>query len=115
MLSSEAEDLAGFVGDSFSMPLQQGGTAVAIFGYLIWVNPLIAGFAAILYLPQLFIVPPTQHGINRNSVTYARTMRRVGDIVVGLSSGKKATAGMAGQVQAHGQPAPSICASAFTG
>jgi ABC-type multidrug transport system fused ATPase/permease subunit len=88
MISSEAEDLAGFVGDSFSMPLQQGGTAVAIFGYLIWVNPMIAGFAAILYLPQLFIVPPTQHGINRNSVTYAKTLRKVGDIVVGLASGK---------------------------
>jgi len=97
MLSSEAEDLAGFVGDSFSMPLQQGGTAVAIFGYLIWVNPLIAGFAAILYLPQIFVVPPTQHGINRNSVTYAKTMRRVGDIVVGLSTGKKGNGAVAGQ------------------
>ena len=97
MISSEAEDLAGFVGDSFSMPLQQGGTAVAIFGYLIWVNPMIAGFAAILYLPQLFVVPPTQHGINRNSVTYAKTLRKVGDIVVGLTSGKGGNGSKAGQ------------------
>jgi ABC-type multidrug transport system fused ATPase/permease subunit len=97
IMSSEAEDLAGFVGDSFSMPLQQGGTAVAIFGYLIWVNPMIAGFAAILYLPQLFVVPPTQHGINRNSVTYAKTLRKVGDIVVGLTSGKGANGSVAGQ------------------
>ena len=97
MISSEAEDLAGFVGDSFSMPLQQGGTAVAIFGYLIWVNPMIAGFAAILYLPQLFVVPPTQHGINRNSVTYAKTLRKVGDIVVGLSRGKRGNGNLAGQ------------------
>ena len=85
MISAEAEDMAGFVGDSFSMPLLQGGTAVVIFGYLVWLNPLIAGFAAILYLPQVFIVPPTQHGINRNSVTYAKVLRRVGDIVVGLN------------------------------
>ena len=85
MISSEAEDLAGFVGDSFSMPLQQAGTAVAVFGYLVWVNPLIAGFAALLYLPQLFIVPPTQHGINRNAVAYAKTLRRVGDAVVDLT------------------------------
>jgi len=97
MISSEAEDLAGFVGDSFSMPLQQGGTAVAIFGYLIWVNPMIAGFAAILYLPQLFVVPPTQHGINRNSVTYAKTLRKVGDIVVGLTRGKGGNGSVAGQ------------------
>jgi ABC-type multidrug transport system fused ATPase/permease subunit len=86
MISAEAEDMAGFVGDSFSMPLLQGGTAVVIFGYLLWLNPLIAGFAAILYLPQIFVVPPTQHGINRNSVTYAKVLRRVGDMVVGLDS-----------------------------
>ena len=85
MISAEAEDLAGFVGDSFSMPLLQGGTAVVIFGYPVCVNPLIAGFAAILYLPQVFIVPPTQHGINRNSVTYAKVLRRVGDMIVGLN------------------------------
>src|SRR5579871_5582460 len=71
------------------MPLQQGGTAVAIFGYLLWVNPLIAGFAALLYLPQLFIVPPTQHGINRNSISYAKAIRRAGDVIVGLTSGKQ--------------------------
>jgi ABC-type multidrug transport system fused ATPase/permease subunit len=86
MISAEAEDLAGFVGDSFSMPLLQGGTAVVVFGYLIWLNPLIAAFAAILYLPQVFIVPPTQHGINRNSVTHAKVLRKVGDMIVGLDS-----------------------------
>ena len=84
MISAEAEDLAGFVGDSFSMPLLQGGTAVVIFGYLVWVNPLIAGFAAVLYLPQVFIVPPTQHGINRNSVTYAKVLRKIGEKIVGM-------------------------------
>lgn len=90
MISAEAEDLAGFVGDSFSMPLLQGGTAIAIFGYLVWLNPMIAGFAAILYLPQVFIVPPTQRGINRNSVTYAKVLRKVGDMIVALdrASGK---------------------------
>jgi ABC-type multidrug transport system fused ATPase/permease subunit len=90
MISAEAEDLAGFVGDSTSMPLLQGGTAIAIFGYLVWLNPLIAGFAAILYLPQVFIVPATQRGINRNSVTYAKVLRKVGDMIVALdrASGK---------------------------
>jgi ABC-type multidrug transport system fused ATPase/permease subunit len=84
MISVEVEDLAGFVGDSFSMPLLQGGTAVVIFGYLVWVNPVIAAFAAILYLPQAFIVPPTQHGINRNAVTHARVLRKAGEKIVGL-------------------------------
>jgi ABC-type multidrug transport system fused ATPase/permease subunit len=95
MISAEAENLAGFVGDSTSMPLLQGGTVLVIFGYLVWVNPLIAGFAAILYLPQVFIVPATQHGINRNSVTYAKVLRRVGDMIVALdrASGKDGKSG----------------------
>ena len=84
MISAEAEDLAGFVGDSTSMPLLQGGTALVIFGYLLWLNPLIAGFAALLYLPQVFIVPATQRGINRNSVTYAKVLRKVGNKIVAL-------------------------------
>ena len=35
MVASEAEDLAGFVGDSFSFPLMQGGTAAFVIGYLL--------------------------------------------------------------------------------
>jgi ABC-type multidrug transport system fused ATPase/permease subunit len=84
MISSEAEDLAGFVGDSVSTPLVQGGTTLVVFGYLLWVNPLLAGFAVVLYLPQVLIVPPTQRGINRNAVNYAKVIRKAGDIIVGL-------------------------------
>jgi hypothetical protein len=49
--------LAGFVGDSFSFPLMQGGTAAFVIGYLLWVQPTIAMFAILLYLPQLVVVP----------------------------------------------------------
>ena len=96
MVSTEAEDLAGFVGDSTSMPLLQGGTAIVVFGYLLWVNPILAGFAALLYLPQVVIVPLTQQGINRNAVAYAKVIRKAGDIIVGLNrsnSGDEKTAG----------------------
>jgi hypothetical protein len=67
-------DLAGFVGDSTSMPLLQGGKAIVFFAHLVWVNPMIAGFGAIPCLPQIFIVPRTQHGINRNSAAYAKVL-----------------------------------------
>jgi ABC-type multidrug transport system fused ATPase/permease subunit len=65
MVASEAEDLAGFVGDSFSFPLMQGGTAAFVIGYLLWVQPTIAMFAILLYLPQLVVVPLGQGAINR--------------------------------------------------
>lgn len=82
MVSAEAEDLAGFVGDSISFPLMQGGTALSALGYLFWIEPKIAAFAAILYLPQLIVVPFGQRRINRWAVAHARLLRKVGDAIV---------------------------------
>ncbi len=82
MVASEAEDVGGFVGDAFSLPLLQGGTVIAVTGYLLWLQPLIATFAVIVYLPQLLAVPRGQHKINRLARYYARQVRKLGDLVV---------------------------------
>ncbi len=82
MVASEAEDVGGFVGDSISLPLLQGGTVIAVTGYLVWLQPLIASFAIIVYLPQILAVPRVQHAINRLARLYARQVRRLGDLVV---------------------------------
>ncbi|HTO81599.1 MAG TPA: ABC transporter ATP-binding protein [Methylomirabilota bacterium] len=81
MVASEAEDLAGFVGDSFSFPLMQGGTALFVIGYLLWVQPTIALFAILLYLPQTVVVPLGQGAINRWAAKNVRVVRRLGEIV----------------------------------
>ena len=86
MIAAEAEDLAGFVGDSISFPLLQGGTALTAMGYLFWVEPTIAIFAAILYLPQLLVVPLGQRRINRWAAAHARLIRKIGDAVVHTES-----------------------------
>lgn len=82
MVAAEVEDLAGFVGDSISVPLLQAGTALAVFGYLLWVEPLIAAFAVLIYLPQLFVVPVGQKRINFWAAAHARLIRRLGDLIV---------------------------------
>jgi ABC-type multidrug transport system fused ATPase/permease subunit len=82
IVASEVEELAGFVGDSISFPLLQGGTAAVVVGYLLWVQPIIAIFAILLYLPQLVIVPLGQNVINKLAVAYARLVRRIGDLIV---------------------------------
>lgn len=82
MVASEAEDLAGFVGDSISFPLLQAGTALTALGYLIWVEPRIAIFAAALYMPQLLVVPLGQRRINRWGNVHARLLRKMGDTIV---------------------------------
>ncbi len=95
MVASEAEDVGGFVGDAISLPLLQGGTVIAITGYLLWLQPLIASFAVIVYLPQIFAVPPVQHTINRLARLYARQVRRLGDLVVETAAGGAAGAALA--------------------
>lgn len=82
MLSAETEDVGGFVGESISIPLLQGGTALSVLGYLIWVQPLIALLAVVIYLPQLVIVPRVQHRINRFALVHAKLRRRLGDRIV---------------------------------
>ena len=81
MVAAEAEDLAGFVGDSFSFPLLQGGTAAFVVGYLLWVQPTIAVFGILLYLPQLVVVPVGQGAINRWSARHVRLVRQIGDLI----------------------------------
>jgi len=81
MVASETEDLAGFVGDSFSFPLLQGGTAAFVIGYLLWVQPTIAVFGILLYLPQLVVVPVGQGAINRWTARHVRLVRQIGDLI----------------------------------
>jgi ABC-type multidrug transport system fused ATPase/permease subunit len=89
MVAAEAEGLAGFVGDSISFPLMQAGTALSALGYLIWVEPRIAIFAALLYTPQLFVVPLGQRRINRWGNIHSRLLRKMGDPIVGSEMDRK--------------------------
>lgn len=82
MTSAEVEEVAGFVGDSISMPLLQAGTAFGTLGYLFWVQPQIAAFALALFLPQIFLVPLGQRRINRWAAIHARLLRKLGDVIV---------------------------------
>ena len=82
MTSSEVEEVAGFVGDAISFPLLQAGTAFGTLGYLFWVQPEIAAFAAALFIPQLVIVPMGQRRINRWAAIHARLLRKLGTAVV---------------------------------
>lgn len=82
MLASESEDVAGFAADAFSLPLLQGGTILFVLGYLIWLNPIIAVLALVIYFPQAVIVPKTQKIINRWTVIVRRSLRHLGLLAV---------------------------------
>jgi ABC-type multidrug transport system fused ATPase/permease subunit len=78
MLSGETEDMSGFAGDAFAVPLLSAGTILYVAGYLLWVQPAIAALAIFVYFPQVIIVPYTQHRINRLSRLRIRLTRFLG-------------------------------------
>lgn len=87
VLAAESEDVAGFASESLSVPALQFGTVIAVAGYLLWVEPLIAMLAILVYLPQAIVVPRVQHAINRLSRLRTRTVRRLGHEAARLGDG----------------------------
>jgi ABC-type bacteriocin/lantibiotic exporter with double-glycine peptidase domain len=84
MLAAEAEDVSGFGGEAFGLPILTSATILYVVGYLIWVEPMIAILAVVLYLPQALIVPVTQNSINRIARLRIASVRSVGRIASGI-------------------------------
>jgi ABC-type multidrug transport system fused ATPase/permease subunit len=82
MVAAEVEDLGGFAGEGVSLPLQEAGTALVVTGYLLWLEPLIASIAVLLYLPQLIVVPRVQRIVNLYARGYAKFVRLLGEHIV---------------------------------
>jgi ABC-type multidrug transport system fused ATPase/permease subunit len=94
MMAAEVEPLGVFVGESVAFPLLHGGTVVTVFGYLLYIQPMLALFAVLLYSPAFFLVPWLQKAINRNSNERAKTVRELGDFIVGDDQGPSKSGGL---------------------
>lgn len=81
--SAEAEEIGGFASESLATPLLQLGTILWVAVYLIWVEPLIAGLAILIYAPQLVILPRVQGAINRLARKRISLVRGLGRAIVG--------------------------------
>ncbi|MDP9139002.1 MAG: ABC transporter ATP-binding protein [Pseudomonadota bacterium] len=91
LLGSETEDMSGFAGDAFSLPLLQGGTILFVVGYLLWVEPVIAILAMIVYFPQAAIVPFVQRTINRLGRLRITLARNLGNLALHSSNERENT------------------------
>ena len=78
ILTSESEALGEFASDSLSIPLLQSTTIIWVLGYLIWVEPLIAGLALLVYAPQIILVPTIQRSVNRLARRRTQVVRKLG-------------------------------------
>ena len=82
MILSEVEPIGGFAGISISEPLLQAGVLVSVFGYLVFLQPMVALLCALAFSPQLVFVPLMQRAINRRSGERIETLRSVGGAIV---------------------------------
>jgi putative ABC transport system ATP-binding protein len=89
MIVAETEPVGGFIGDSFVLPIFQGGLLVT---YLVFIfnQDLWLGLAAIaLYPPQIYLIPRLQRKINLLAKERVQTARqlsdRIGESVAGFA------------------------------
>lgn len=81
MILSEAEPIGGFVGISVSEPLLQAGVLASVFGYLVYLQPVMAGLCGAAIATQMLFVPLMQAAINRRAAARIQTLRSVGDSI----------------------------------
>jgi ABC-type multidrug transport system fused ATPase/permease subunit len=82
MVLSEAEPIGLFVGSSLSEPILQGGILLSVFGYMFYIEPLMAAFSLLLFSPQFVFVPLIQRAITRRSRERIQTLRQVSGAII---------------------------------
>src|SRR5438105_11459483 len=81
MITVECEQLGGFIGDAFNLPLFQGGQLLTII-FFMFVQDWVLGAAAIaLYPVQGYVIPKLQFKVNQLQKRRVRTIRQVADRV----------------------------------
>jgi ABC-type bacteriocin/lantibiotic exporter with double-glycine peptidase domain len=75
IIVSEVEAVGGFIGSSFSEPLLNGGILLSVFGYMVYMQPMMAVVALLLFCPQFLFIPFLQEAINRRTRLRIETLR----------------------------------------
>ena len=78
MIVAEVEPIGGFVGESVSEPLLQGGILCSVLAYVTHIDPWMALAAFALFVPQFLFVPLLQAAVNRRAGARIRLLRQLG-------------------------------------
>ena len=87
MIVAEVEPIGGFVGESVSEPLLQGGILASVLAYLIHIDPWMALGAFALFVPQFFFIPLMQAAVNWRAGARIRILRQLGIGVIDQANG----------------------------
>lgn len=82
VIASEIDKVGGFVGEGLSQPVVNLGMLLAIIGYMLVVEPLVAAFSILFLLPQAIIVPAIQVRLNRLIEKRLGLLRDLSDTIV---------------------------------
>ncbi|MBW9114744.1 ABC transporter ATP-binding protein [Rhizobium cauense] len=83
---AEAEPVGGFVGTSISEPILQAGILLAVGGYMIYLQPLLAFAVLAVFIPQSILVPILQGLINQRVKTKITVIRHLSEEMVDHTS-----------------------------
>lgn len=84
IIGAEVDRLGGFVGEGLSQPVVNGGMLVAMGGYMLVVEPLVALISMAFIVPQIALMPLLQARINRLMESRVVLVRDFGDRLAGL-------------------------------
>jgi putative ABC transport system ATP-binding protein len=87
MITVECEQLGGFIGDAFALPVFQGGQLLTIIFFMFKQDPLLGVAAMALYPVQGYVIPRLQAKVNQLAKQRVRTMRQVADRVQESAAG----------------------------
>jgi ABC-type multidrug transport system fused ATPase/permease subunit len=87
MITVECEQLGGFIGDAFVLPLFQGGQLLTIICFMFVQDPMLGAAAVSLYPIQGYIIPKLQRRVNQLGKRRVRTVRQVADRVQESAAG----------------------------
>jgi ABC-type multidrug transport system fused ATPase/permease subunit len=79
MITSEVEQLGGFIGDAFVLPIFQGGQLLTTIVFMFIQDPVLGAAAVALYPVQGYVIPRLQRRVNQLGKQRVRTIRQVAD------------------------------------
>src|SRR5271169_6494479 len=79
MMTGELEPVGGFVGESFALPISQGGTLLTIFVFMFVQDPVLGAAAVAFYPLQGYLLPKLQRIIRRLGRERVQKVRRLSD------------------------------------
>jgi len=89
MITAETEPLAGFIGESYTLPLFQGGMLLTYVVFIFQQDPFLGLAAIALYPFQLYVIPKLQKKVNLLAKERVKTVRalsgRIGQTVSGIN------------------------------